>query len=84
MTRLTWMRNSSVMRIVLGIILAPLITGITPFALADSFNAKPCAWEIRLTTIESGPLIPPDALAKMPPEEAPRLSNLCKHVLENQ
>ena len=38
-------------------------------AIAESFNAKPGAWEMSTTTLTSGLLIPPDMLAKMPPEQ---------------
>jgi hypothetical protein len=38
------------------------------YALAGSFNAKPGAWEITMTTLTQGSLIPPEALANMPPE----------------
>lgn len=37
------------------------------YALADSFNAKPGAWEITTTTLTKGMLIPAEALANMPP-----------------
>jgi len=39
------------------------------YALADSFNAKPGAWEITTTTLTTGMLIPAEALANMPPAQ---------------
>ena len=38
-------------------------------ARADALNAKPGAWEMTFTTQSSGMLVPPDALAAMPPEQ---------------
>jgi hypothetical protein len=43
------------------------------YALADSFNMKPGAWEMTVTTLTSGMLIPPEALANMPPAQRARL-----------
>jgi hypothetical protein len=43
------------------------------FALADSFNAKPGAWEITTTTLTNGMMIPAEALAGMPPEQRARI-----------
>jgi len=42
-------------------------------ALADSFNAKPGAWEITTTTLMQGKMIPPEALANMPPAQRARI-----------
>jgi hypothetical protein len=43
--------------------------GLTVSTLhAQSLNAKPGAWEMTVKTNLNGSLIPPDALAKMPPE----------------
>jgi hypothetical protein len=43
------------------------------YALADSFNAKPGAWEITTTTLTKGMLIPAQALANMPPAQRARV-----------
>lgn len=43
------------------------------YALADSFNAKPGAWEITTTTLTKGMLIPAEALANMPPAQRARI-----------
>jgi hypothetical protein len=43
------------------------------YSLADSFNAKPGAWEITMTTLTKGMLIPAEALANMPPAQRARL-----------
>ena len=69
MTRAAWAVNSSVMLIILGIVHTPIIPGMATSALAESFNAKPGAWEMSITTLTAGTLIPPDVLAKMPPEQ---------------
>ena len=69
MTRAAWAVNSSVMLISLGIVHTPIIPGMATSALAESFNAKSGAWEMSITTLTAGMLIPPDALATMPPEQ---------------
>jgi len=43
------------------------------YALADSFNAKPGAWEITTTTLTKGMMIPAEALAGMPPAQRAKL-----------
>ncbi len=41
---------------------------VASIAGAESLNAKPGAWEMTVTTSGTGSVIPPEALAKMPPE----------------
>lgn len=53
----------------LGLLSNPALLWLTPEAQAESFNAKPGAWEMTFTTQSSGTLIPPDVLAAMPPEQ---------------
>lgn len=53
----------------LGLIPNFLLSGMESDARADSFNAKPGAWEMTHTGLSSGMLVPPEALAKMPPEQ---------------
>ena len=43
------------------------------YAIADSFNAKPGAWEITTTTLTSGMMIPAEALAGMPSAQRAKL-----------
>ena len=54
-----------------------LIVGFTLamplYALADSFNAKPGAWEVTTTTLMKGMMIPAEALASMPPAQRARV-----------
>ena len=69
MTRMTWALVIFLLTMVLGLTPGPLIPRMASCALAGSLNAKPGAWEITLTTLMSGMPIPPDALAKMPPEQ---------------
>jgi len=73
MTRMVWALSSSVILTVVGLIPHPIIPGMASPALADSFNAKPGAWEMTLTTLTAGMLIPPDVLAKMPPDQRAKL-----------
>jgi hypothetical protein len=46
---------------------------IPVYALADSFNAKPGAWEITMTTLTKGMMIPAEDLADMPPAQRARI-----------
>ena len=50
------------------VLITVLALACTPAWAADSFNARPGAWENTVTTSTSGMVIPPEALAKMPPE----------------
>jgi len=68
MTRTTWALGISISIMVLGLTLGPFIPMTVPYAFADSFNVKPGAWEMTLTTITTGSLVPPDVLERMPPE----------------
>jgi hypothetical protein len=43
------------------------------YALADSFNAKPGAWEITTTTLTQGMLIPAEAMANMTPAQRAKI-----------
>jgi len=45
-------------------------------AFADSFNAKPGAWEMTTTTVTTGMPIPADVLAKMPPEQRAKMEKI--------
>ncbi len=66
------MTVSFLRRLLVGLALLPpahLVEFATPPAWADSFNMKPGAWEITTTVQLSGSRIPPEILAKMPPEQ---------------
>ncbi len=52
-----------------GLILNSLLPGMESGAQADSFNAKPGAWEMTHTGLSSGMPVPSDVLAKMAPEQ---------------
>lgn len=52
-----------------GLLSNPVLLWPTSGARAESFNAKPGTWEMTFTTQSSGMLVPPDVLAKMPPEQ---------------
>ena len=69
MARRAWRLSGAVILTVVGLIPNSFIPRMTSFALADSLNAKPGAWYISITTQTDGSLIPPDLLAKMPPEQ---------------
>ncbi|MBS0170218.1 MAG: DUF3617 domain-containing protein [Nitrospira sp.] len=73
MTRMTPPLGRFVYLLGLGLLSNPLFLWPTSAAQAESFNAKPGAWEMTFTTQSSGSLIPPDALAKMPPEQRARV-----------
>lgn len=73
MTRLTPTPGRVVYLLALGLLSTPPFLWPTSEAQADSFNAKPGAWEMTFTTQSSGMLIPPDALAAMPPEQRAKI-----------
>jgi hypothetical protein len=73
MIRMAWALSSSVILTVVGLTPDLIIPGMTPSALADSLNVKPGTWEMSVTTLTSGLLIPPDLLAKMPPEQRAKI-----------
>lgn len=54
------------------------IPGQLTSAHAESLNAKTGAWEMTHTTISTGTLIPPDVLAKMPPDRRTQIEESMK------
>jgi hypothetical protein len=73
MARRAWILSGAVILTVVGLIPNSFIPRMTPFALADSLDVKPGAWDMSSTTLTSGSLIPPDTLAKMPPEQRAKI-----------
>ncbi len=69
MARRAWILSGVVILTVVGLIPNSFIPRMTSFALADSLDVKPGAWDMSITTLTSGSLIPPNLLAKMPPEQ---------------
>lgn len=55
-----------------------LAVGTPLCALAESFNAKPGAWEMTITTLTTGNPMPPAALANMPPEKRAKIEETMK------
>lgn len=53
---------------VCGVLLSAAGVVASSTARAEPLNAKPGAWEMTITTTGTGNVIPPEALAKMPPE----------------
>ncbi len=64
-------------RTLLTITLA-LAVGTALHARAESFNAKPGAWKISMTTLIAGNPITPEALASMPPEKRAKVEEAMK------
>jgi hypothetical protein len=69
MARRAWILSGTVVLTVVGLIPIGFSHRMTSFALADSLDVKPGAWDMSITTLTSGSLIPPDLLAKMPQEQ---------------
>ncbi len=69
MKRMTLTLGRFVYLLALGLLSNPILLWPISRAQAESFTAKPGAWEMTFTTQSSGMLIPPDALANMPPEQ---------------
>lgn len=55
-----------------------LALGLPLCAHAESFNAKPGAWEVTVTTITTGIPISPEALAELPAEKRAQLEKTLK------
>ncbi|MFO0773638.1 MAG: DUF3617 family protein [Nitrospiraceae bacterium] len=66
-------RMVSEMVVTLGIVMSVGVLSMVSPAQAESFNVKPGAWEITTTVVSSGSPIPPDVLAKLPPERRARV-----------
>lgn len=73
MNRMTWALGLFLMTMVLGLTPGPPIPLMASYALADSFNAKPGAWEMTITTLTTGMPVSPDMLAKMSPEQRAKI-----------
>lgn len=59
-------------RIAVLLSLSLLATG----ARADPLNARPGAWEMTVTAITKGDFVPPEALARVPPEKRAALEKM--------
>jgi hypothetical protein len=70
---MTWALGLFLMTMVLGLTPGPIIPLMASCALADSFNAKPGAWEMTITTLTTGMPAPPDMLTKMSPEQRAKI-----------
>jgi Protein of unknown function (DUF3617) len=64
-----WILSGAVILTVVGLIPNSFVPLMTSFVLDDSLDVNPGAWDMSITTLTSGSLIPPDLLAKMPPEQ---------------
>ena len=73
MARRAWIISGAVILTVVGLMPNSFIPWMTSFALADSLNVRPGTWDISITTQTGGSLIPPDLLAKMPPEQRAKI-----------
>ena len=62
----------------LAVIFTALTLGLSCHALAESFNAKPGAWEITVTTLTTGNPMSPSALAEMTPEKRAKVEKALK------
>jgi hypothetical protein len=62
----------------LAVTFTALALGLPCHALAESFNAKPGAWEITVTTLTTGNPMSPSALAEMTPENRAKVEKALK------
>jgi len=58
--------------------LLALALGVPLQTLAASFNAKPGAWQMSMSTLVVGNPLPPEALASMPPEKRAKVEEAMK------
>ena len=61
-----------------AMIAVALATGISFHAAAESLNVKPGAWHITVVTTTTGNPIPPEALAKLPPDQRAQIEESMK------
>ncbi len=73
MNRTTSTLGRFVFLLALGLLSNPILPWLTPEAHAESFNAKPGTWEMTYSGLSTGTMIPPEVLAKMPPEQRARI-----------
>lgn len=73
MTRRSAALGLCVLMFLLGLIPSPCILSMSRCAFADSFNIKTGAWELTLTSVTTGMLVPPEMLERMPPERRAKL-----------
>ena len=50
-----------------------LLLALPLYGFANSFNVKTGAWEMTTTTMSTGNFVPPDILARMPPEQRAKM-----------
>jgi hypothetical protein len=62
----------------LSAIAVALAAGISPPAVAASFNVKPGAWQMSMNILIVGTPLPAEALASMPPEKRARVEQAMK------
>jgi len=62
----------------LAAIAATILLALPPCAVAQSFNARPGAWEMTVTTTTTGNPMPPGALAGLPPEKRAKVEQAIK------
>jgi hypothetical protein len=73
MTKRTWALGLFLLTLVLELTTGPIIPLMASCAFADTFNAKPGAWEMTITTLTTGMPAPPDMLAQMSPEQRAKI-----------
>jgi Protein of unknown function (DUF3617) len=62
----------------IAMIAAGLSAGISFHAVAEALNVKPGAWHITVVTTTTGNPIPPDALAKLQPDQRAKIEESMK------
>lgn len=62
----------------LGVAAELLIATLEPSAQAESFNVKPGAWEMTVTTVASGMKLSPEMAAKMTPLQRAQMEQMMK------
>ncbi|HBH79768.1 MAG TPA: hypothetical protein DDY39_08075, partial [Nitrospira sp.] len=55
-----------------------VLLSATPDAQAESFNVKPGAWEMTVTTVTSGMKLSPELSAKMTPAQRAQMEQMVK------
>lgn len=78
MRRTSWAFGSTVVLIGLGVAVELCAPALVPSVQAESFNVKPGAWEMTVTTVASGMKLSPEMAAKMTPLQRAQMEQMMK------
>ena len=78
MRKASWVVIQALAVVGWGLIFDLCMPATVPSARAESFNVKPGAWEMTVTTVTSGMKLSPDMAAKMTPQQRAQMEQMMK------